>query len=67
MEYKMTDVTVSSMRPKGATQGKEAVPLEEVTFSYHKIEWAYTVIDYMTGMPKGEVKAYWDLVTDSGG
>jgi type VI secretion system secreted protein Hcp len=67
MEYKMTDVTIASVCPKGATQGKETVPLEEVTFSYHKIEWAYTVVDHMTGMPKGEVKAYWDLVTDTGG
>ena len=39
-----------------------------MTFSaYRKIYWIYTVVDYLTGMPKGEVKASWDLVTDTGG
>lgn len=67
MEYKMTDVTVSSVCPKGDVHGKDSLPLEEVAFRYLKIEWAYTVIDSATGMPQGDVKSYWDLVIDSGG
>lgn len=67
MEYRMMDITISSVHQGGAAQGKESVPLEEVKFSYRKIEWIYTSFDCATGMPKGEVKAYWDLVQDTGG
>jgi len=67
MAYKMEDVIVSSVRPSGPTQGGEALPLEEVSFSYGKITWTYTEIDHKTGKPKGDVEAYWDLVSNSGG
>ncbi|MHC5061567.1 MAG: Hcp family type VI secretion system effector [Planctomycetota bacterium] len=67
MEYILSDVIVSSVRPGGSAQGGEALPLEEVTFNYGKIEWVYTETDHKTGKPKGDVKAHWDLVTNKGG
>jgi type VI secretion system secreted protein Hcp len=67
MEYKMSDVMVSSVRPGGASQGAENLPLEEVTFSYGKIEWTYTETDHKTGKPKGDIKSHWDLVANKGG
>ncbi|MFQ5873637.1 MAG: Hcp family type VI secretion system effector [Dehalococcoidia bacterium] len=67
MEYVMTDVIVSSVRPEGNAQGEGTVPLEEVSFNYGKIQWTYTETDPQTGQPKGDVKASWDLISNSGG
>jgi len=67
MEYDLSDVIISSARPGGSAQGGEALPLEEVSFNYGKIEWIYTESDHKTGKPKGDVKAHWDLVTNKGG
>jgi len=67
MEYDLSDVIVASARPGGSAQGGEALPLEEVSFNYGKIEWIYTESDHKTGKPKGDVKAHWDLVTNKGG
>ncbi len=60
MEYKMTDVIVTSLRPGGSGDG-EAVPLEEVSFNYGKIEWKYTKLDPHGGKPAGNIAAGWDL------
>lgn len=67
MLYKMEDVMVSSVRPGGSSGGGESLPMEEVTFSYGKIEWTYTETDHKTGAKKGDVKAHWDLHTNKGG
>ncbi len=67
MVYKLSDVIVSSIRPGGSSQGGEKLPLEEVTFSYGKIEWTYTQTDQKTGTPKGDVTSYWDLHKNIGG
>lgn len=67
MEYKMTEVIVKSIRPGGSAQGGEALPLEEVSFAYGKIDFVYTQLDPSTGKPKGDVKSYWDLRANSGG
>jgi type VI secretion system secreted protein Hcp len=67
MVYKLSDSIVSSVRPGGSAQGGEPLPLEEVSFSYGKIEWTYTETDHKTGKPKGDVKAHWDLTTNKGG
>ncbi|MGC9323797.1 MAG: Hcp family type VI secretion system effector [Desulfomonilia bacterium] len=67
MEYKLTDVIVSSVRPGGSAEGGETLPLEEVSFNYGKIEWVYTETDHKTGKPKGDVKTHWDLVANKGG
>ena len=66
MEYVLNDVIISSIRPGGSAQGGEALPVEEVTFNYGKIEWIYTETDHKTGKPKGDVKANWDLVANKG-
>jgi type VI secretion system secreted protein Hcp len=67
MEYKMTDVIVSSVRPGGSAQGGENLPLEEVSFNYGKVELTYTLTDHKTGKPSGDVKAHWDLTANKGG
>jgi len=66
MEYLLSDVIVSGVRPGGSAQGGENLPLEEVSFNYGKIEWTYTETDHKTGKPKGDVKANWDLVANKG-
>jgi len=67
MEYLMSDVIISSVRPNGSAQGSEALPTEEVGLSYGKIEWQYTETDHKTGKPKGQIAATWDVVSNSGG
>ncbi len=67
MEYVMSDVIVRGIRPGGAAQGGEPLPLEEVSFAYGKIEYNYTETDHATGKPKGDVKAHWDLKANKGG
>ncbi|NQT85755.1 type VI secretion system tube protein Hcp [bacterium] len=67
MGFDLSDVIVASYRPGGAAEGGEALPLEEVSFNYGKIEWIYTETDHKTGKPKGDVKAHWDLITNKGG
>jgi type VI secretion system secreted protein Hcp len=67
MEYKLTDVIVSSVRPKGESKAPENLPLEEVTFNYGKIEWTYTATDHKTGKGAGDVKAHWDATANKGG
>lgn len=66
MEYKLSDVIVSSYRPGGSAQGGETLPLEEVSFNYGKIELSYTATDHKTGKPAGDVKANWDLTANKG-
>ncbi len=66
MEYRLSDVIVTVVRPGGSAQGGEALPLEEVSFNYGKIEWIYTETDHKTGEPKGDVIAHWDLVANKG-
>lgn len=66
MEYKMSDVLVSSVRPGGSSQGGENLPLEEVTFNYGKMEWTYTETDHKTGAAKGDIVSSWDLTLNTG-
>jgi type VI secretion system secreted protein Hcp len=67
MEYVLSDVIVSNVRPGGSAQGDGKLPLEEVSFDYGKIEWIYTETDHQTGKPKGDVKTNWDLTANKGG
>jgi type VI secretion system secreted protein Hcp len=66
MEYILSDAIITSVRPGGSGKGGDPVPLEEVSFSYGKIEWVYTVTDKQ-GSSKGDVKSHWDLTTNKGG
>ncbi len=60
LTYKMADVLVASVRPGGSSQGGDALPLEEVSFRFVKIEMEYVPLD-SKGKPKGKVPAGWDL------
>lgn len=66
MEYKLTDVIISSVVPSGAAKSGESLPTEQISFNYSKIELIYTETDNKTGKPKGDVKASWDLSTNKG-
>jgi type VI secretion system secreted protein Hcp len=61
MEYKLSDAMVTSVRPGGSSAGGEALPLEEVSFNYGKIEWTYTQQKRGDGSGGGNVAAGWDL------
>src|SRR5262245_50636275 len=63
MEYKMTDVMVTSFRP-GGHGGGENIPLEEVSFSYGKIELKYTQTKVAGGKGSGNVAVGWYLKTN---
>ncbi|MFO0948997.1 MAG: type VI secretion system tube protein Hcp [Planctomycetota bacterium] len=67
MEYKLSDVLVSSVRPGGSSKGGDSLPLEEVSFNYGKIDWIYTATDHKTGKPAGDVKTNWSVVENKGG
>jgi len=67
MQYKMTNVLVTSVSQLGSTKGAEVLPREEVRFNYGKIEWIYTVTDHKTGKAKGDAMAHWDVSTNKGG
>jgi type VI secretion system secreted protein Hcp len=61
MEYKLSNCIISSYRPGGSAQGGEALPLEEVSFNYGKMEWTYTQQKRADGSGGGQVAAGWDL------
>ncbi|MCD4765902.1 MAG: type VI secretion system tube protein Hcp [Methanosarcinales archaeon] len=65
MEYKMGNVTVSSVRTVGYVEGISHLPLEEVTFKYNRIEWIYTQQQRADGSGGGNVAAGWDLVRNT--
>lgn len=67
MEYKMSDVLVSSLTPAGSSKSADEIPLEEISFNYGKIELTYTATDHKTGKAAGDVKANWSLVENKGG
>ncbi len=67
MEYKLQDVTIASVRPAGNSNGDGAVPKEEVSFAYGRIDWTYVETDHATGKPRGNVQRYWDLQKNQGG
>jgi type VI secretion system secreted protein Hcp len=60
MEYKFTDVLVTGFKPGGSGHG-EALPLEEVSFTYGKAEWKYTQTKVEGGKGSGNVAGGWDL------
>jgi type VI secretion system secreted protein Hcp len=65
MEYKLSDVIVSSVNPSAGTMSGQDRPIEEVSFNYGKIEWTYTIIG-ADGLPAGNVIAQWDLMANKG-
>jgi type VI secretion system secreted protein Hcp len=65
MEYKLSDVIVSSVKPSAGTLTGQVRPLEEVSFNYGKIEWTYTPIG-ADGRPQANIVASWDLMANKG-
>ena len=60
MEYKMTDVFITSVNQGGNANGDVDKPLENVSFSYGKVEWKYTQ-QRADGGPGGTTQTGWDL------
>jgi len=60
MEYKLSDVLVSSVGRGGDAKGNEDVPVESVTLAFGKVEMTYTKIG-IDGKPAGNASAGWDL------
>jgi type VI secretion system secreted protein Hcp len=67
MEYKLTDVIVSSYRPGGSSQGGEPLPLEELSFNPGRVDLTYTATDHKTGKEAGKVAKWWSVVENKGG
>ena len=65
MEYILEDVIVSSVTISASSAGD--LPEESVAFNYGKISWVYTETDHETGKKKGEVKKWWDQISNKGG
>ncbi|MCB9897640.1 MAG: type VI secretion system tube protein Hcp [Planctomycetes bacterium] len=61
MEYKLTDVLITSYQPGGSAGGSSSLPVEEVAFTYGKVEWTYTQQKLADGTGGGKVAAGWDL------
>lgn len=60
MEYKLTDVIVTSVGRGGESKGDEDVPVEAVSLAFGKVEMTYTKIG-IDGKPAGNQSAAWDL------
>jgi type VI secretion system secreted protein Hcp len=65
LEYKLSDVIVSSVSTSGAAKGD--LPSEIIAFNYGKIETTYFVTDHKTGKSSGQVASNWDLTSNKGG
>ncbi|MGH8080986.1 MAG: Hcp family type VI secretion system effector [Lysobacter sp.] len=60
MEYKLTDVLISSVGRGGDSKGDEDVPLESVSLVFGKCEMTYTKIG-IDGKAAGNASSGWDL------
>lgn len=65
MEYKLSNVIISMNRPGGTSHANEALPIEEISFNYGKIELAYTQQSRADGSGGGQVAAGWNLQTNT--
>ncbi|PWT82660.1 MAG: type VI secretion system tube protein Hcp [Blastocatellia bacterium] len=64
MTYKMSGVLVVSVKPGGSGKSGDALPLEEISFRFSKIELEYIPIDKM-GKPQPPVLAGWDVAKNT--
>lgn len=63
LKYTLNDVIVSSVRTSGAGNSDANKPMEEIAFSFAKIEMEYTPQD-ASGKAGAPVKASWDMTTN---
>jgi type VI secretion system secreted protein Hcp len=61
LTYKFTDLMITSVRPGGASQGPDEIPLEEVSIGYGKCELKY-IPQTAQGGGTGPVTGGWDLM-----
>lgn len=64
LEYKLSDVIITSVKPVGSAVSTPYL-MEEVALNYAKIEVSYTPIR-PDGTPDSEISASWDRQTNSG-
>lgn len=64
MEITLTNALVSSIHQGGSVNGADDAPVEEVGFSFTKIDWTYTII-LADGKPGGRVSGSWDLAKNT--
>jgi type VI secretion system secreted protein Hcp len=67
MTYEFETCLVRSVAIHGNPAGSGDVPVEEVRFSYAKINWKYTQVDPKSNQPKGDTMSYWDMLSNTGG
>lgn len=60
MEYKITNCIISSVQVEGG-QNQPVLPVEDVSFSFGRIELAYIQQDRTSGRTLGMIAAGWDL------
>lgn len=61
LKVKLTDVLIASVRPGGSSEGREEIPLEEVSLSFSKIEVEYQPQGQDGKALGGPVKGGWDV------
>ncbi len=64
LKFTFSDVLVSSYQSNGS--GGEAIPMEQITLNYSKIETEYKE-QKKDGTLGGTIKAHWDLKQNKGG
>jgi type VI secretion system secreted protein Hcp len=64
MEYKLSDVVVSSLGRGGDAKGEEDVPIESASLNFGKIVMTYTQQKRKDGSGGGNVAFGWDLTTN---
>lgn len=67
MTYRFDTCLVRSVRIHGVTGSSDAEPVEEVQFSYAKINWTYKEVDPITNRTKGTTESYWNMLENMGG
>lgn len=60
----LSNVVIVSVSASGSTA--DLRPLESVCLGFSQINWTYTEFD-ATGLPKNNIKAWWDLALNIGG
>jgi len=66
-DIKLSDVLITAAQPSGQPKAADAVPTENVSFNFGKIEYTYYATDHKTGKPAGQVAMNWDTTTNKGG
>jgi type VI secretion system secreted protein Hcp len=66
IQFNMTGVVVTSVKPVGASVGATPYLMEEITFNYTGIEVLYPEMDPKTGVHIRDIIASWDRKTNTG-